>query len=244
MTKNKRLDITTTIGRFVYGSLYTPFTHDVNGQLMVYKTGPKTGQPRPEYRIGIAIKKTGEITWDQTPWGAQIMAFVQQEFPNKEYLSHNFAWKITDGDSQITRSGKGKKPCEREGYPGHWILNFTNTIAPIVCTTTGQKILEDDAVMPGDYIQVNGDINKNTNAMNPGLFFNLKIVAHAGDGARIQHSPDPSQIAWAAAGGQLPPGARPPSMPGQRVPDTMPLGQPTGFTPPAMVQQAPQQMAP
>lgn len=224
---NKRLDITTVIGRFVYGSLYKPYTKDTLGNPLTFKAD---GSPRSEYRIGLAIRKGQEQHWNQTSWGQLIFNFAQQAFPGGQTQSPYFSWKIIDGDSTIPNRNN-KKPCDKEGYPGHWVISWSNNIPPVICDTQGQKILEIDRVNKGDYIQVHGNVAANKSVETPGLYFNSVFVAFAGIGERISDGPDLASVQW---GGQLPPEAKPIGS----MPSTMPFGTPSGMPP---VQQAPMQ---
>jgi len=196
-------NITTPVGRLIGGDLYEPETKDYEGKPLLNKDG----SARVNYQFGLAIPKSPGVThWANEPgWGQKIWMFGNSVFTNGETQRHDFAWKITDGDSQIPNK-RGRKPCEREGYPGHWVIWFSGGYAPTIYNADGsQKILEKDAVKPGYYVQVFGNIGKNTGA-SPGLYVNHTYVALVAYGAEIQVGPDVS----AAGFGQnvsLPPGA-------------------------------------
>jgi hypothetical protein len=224
---NKRLDITTVIGRFVYGSLYKPYTKDAAGNPLTFKDG----SPRSEYRVGLAIRKGQEQHWTQTPWGQLIYQFAEQNFLNGQCQSPYFSWKITDGDATLARTPNAKRPCDKEGYPGHWVLSWSNSIPPQVCDTSGMKLLEVDRVKPGDYIQIHGNIAANKSDKTPGIYFNLVFVAFAGVGARIHAGPDITQVQW---GGALPPEAQPINSAPTIAPFGTPSGMPPVFTPPVL----------
>lgn len=226
---NKPLVITTPVGRLVGGSLHEPKTTDFDGKPLVVKTGPNAGQPRKSYDFAIAIAKTpGVQHWASEAWGAPIWALGHAEFPNGETQRPDFAWKITDGDSQIPNK-RMKKPCDNEGYKGHWIIWFSSGQSPRVYNANGtQQILEANAVKPGYYIQVFGNVTDNKPSQSPGIYINHNMVAFSGVGAEINFGPDVS----AAGFGQnaaLPPGAV--AYTGQAI--TPPPGVPaTGATPP------------
>lgn len=200
-----KINLLLPVGRLVQGSLYDANTTDAENRPLIYKTGPNTGQPRVNFYFAVAIAKGSETHWSQTEWGAQIFAVGQREFPNGQYTSPTFAWKITDGDSQIPNS-KGRKPCEREGYRGHWVLNLSNGFAPTIVNADGTKhILEKDFVSLGDYVQVYLNADGNGSAQQPGVYLNPSIVAFSAYGDRIIVGPDPKDIGFGAA--SLPAGA-------------------------------------
>lgn len=202
MAEAKRLDITTPVGRLVGGSLYDPETKDANGNPLTLKDKVT---PRVDFQFAIAITKTpGVQHWANEPWGGPVWALGAQAF-GAVAQRPDFAWKITDGDSQIPNK-KGRKPCDREGYPGHWVIWFNGGYAPQIWNKDGTaQILEKDAVKPGYYIQVFGNMTPNTGD-SPGLYVNHSMVALTAYGPEIRVGPDVS----AAGFGQnvaLPPGA-------------------------------------
>ena len=93
---------------------------DNSGQL---KTNTD-GSPMMDFFYAVAIAKQGEQDWRQTPWGQQIQAAGVEGWPNGEHQQPTFAWKIVDGDSSIPDK-KGGKPCDKEGFPGHWIVRIS-----------------------------------------------------------------------------------------------------------------------
>ena len=153
-------NFTTPAGRMVGGNLYEGRTTDAEGRPLVYKTGDKTGQPRKDYYIALAVAKGAEKHWAETQWGAVVWAKGHASFPGGQAGTPKFAWKITDGDSTIPNT-KGTKPCDREGYPGHWILSFSGALPPkLYRLENGHPVpsLEPGAIKPGYYIQVNGSV--------------------------------------------------------------------------------------
>lgn len=202
MADVKRLDITTPVGRLVGGSLYDPETKDANGNPLTLKDKVT---PRVDFQFAIAIPKTpGVQHWANEAWGGPIWALGNAAFPNVAQRP-DFAWKITDGDSTMPNK-KGRKPCDREGYPGHWVIWFTGGYAPQIWNADGtQQILEKDAVKSGYFIQVFGNVSPNTGD-SPGVYMNHSMVALTAYGPEIRVGPDVT----AAGFGQnvaLPPGA-------------------------------------
>ncbi|MGJ0509080.1 MAG: hypothetical protein ACR652_18555 [Methylocystis sp.] len=232
----KRIDFTTPVGRMVYGSLYEPQTTDYDGKPLVVKSGPNAGQARVDYSFGVAIPKTpGVQHWANEAWGAPIWALGHEAFAAGEAQRHDFAWKIVDGDSQIPGKGRngqpGRKPCDIEGYPGHWVVRFSGGYAPKVFNADGsQQILEKDAVKPGYYVQVFASVTDNKPSASPGLYFNHTYVAFSGYGPEIVSGP-PVEAAGFGKGVALPPGASttpiasftPPAVPGAPVPGMPPI---------------------
>jgi len=204
---NKPLQITTPVGRLVGGSLYDPKTTDFDGAPLVVKTGPNAGKPRVSYDFAVALPKTpGATHWSQEPWGGPIWALGHAAFPNGETQRPDFAWKITDGDSTVPNK-KLKKPCDQEGYPGHWVLWFSSGQAPRVYNANGtQQLLEKDTVKPGYYVQVFGNVTDNKPSQSPGIYVNHNMVAFAGVGPEIAFGPDVSAAGF-GQGAVLPAGA-------------------------------------
>lgn len=182
-----RENITFPPGRMVGGNLYEPQTTDAEGKPLIVKNGPNTGQSRVDFYFALAIKKNGERHWSETPWGAKIWALGHACFPamsSNPTLAAGFAWKITDGDDQRPNK-KNVRPCDREGYPGHWVLSFGGGYAPQLyallpgaakATPFDQK----DGIQPGDFIEVAGSVSYNKSTQNPGVFVNHDMVCLRG----------------------------------------------------------------
>lgn len=171
-------ELTTPVGRMVGGSIYKlyPLRDNAGNPRM-----KQDGTPLEQISFGVAIKKGAETHWNQTEWGKQIYDAAVAAFPNGETQQQAFSWKITDGDSQIPNKNM-KKPCEQPGYPGCWVLWFSQSWVPTVCNADGtQLITEENAILPGYWVQVmveysgNGAKPPNT----PGVYLNPKAVALA-----------------------------------------------------------------
>lgn len=198
-------DILTPVGRLVSGGLYKPNTQDAEGRPLVVKNGQNAGQPRVEYVVAIAIPKGPEQHWNQTPWGQKIWQVGAAAFP-QAHQAPTFAWKVKDGDSQIPNR-RGRKPCDNEGWPGHWVLFFSGGYQPKVLDAQGKNpIAEADAVKPGYYIQVFGSVSDNGSPNQPGVYLNHGAVAFSAWGKEIQMSRDYSEVGF-GQGVALPPGA-------------------------------------
>jgi hypothetical protein len=197
--------ITTPVGRLVQGSLYKGNDTDANGSPLVVKTGPNVGQARTEFYFAVAIPKGQEQHWNQTEWGRQIWDEAAKSWPNGEYERPDFSWKIVDGDSQVPNK-KNVKPCDVQGFAGHWVMKFSSGFAPQIFNADGsQQLVEEGAVKLGYYVQVNGSANSNGNAQNPGMYLNHSMVAFSAYGDEIRVGPDAASVGF---GGQpLPAGA-------------------------------------
>lgn len=200
-----RVDLLTPVGRLVQGSLYNGATTDAENRPLVYKTGPNIGQPRVNYWFNVAIAKGAEQHWNQTEWGKKIWGVGQSGFPQGQANSPHFAWKIIDGDSTIPNT-LGNRPCDNEGFAGHWILKFSGSFAPSLYNENGTiPLTEPNAIQLGDYIQVYGYIEDNGSTQQPGVYLNHSMIARAGYGQRIIAGADPKSVGF--GGSPLPVGA-------------------------------------
>jgi len=251
---SQRINITSPVGRIVMGSLYDPSTTDAEGKPLVVKTGPNAGQPRVNYFFALAIPKGAEPHWAHTPWGQQIWNVGNQAFPNAAQ-SPAFAWKIEDGDSQIPNK-KGRKPCDNEGWKGHWILKFSGGFAPKVYQQEGAgyvQVMQKDFCKPGYFVEVAFSVEGNGSQSQPGVYLNHSMVCFRAYGQEIQFGPDVASAGFGAsplpAGASMTPpaGAIPmpqpaaagvPGMP--PAPGVMPGAAPTMPLPPGMPQGLPQ----
>ena len=177
-------------------------------------TDQKTGQPkfqqdgvtpRTESYVGVAIQKGAEQHWNQTEWGAKIWNQAQTDWPRGDSGAPSFAWKITDGDSQIPNK-RGRKPCEREGYPGHWVLQLATGL-PIKCYHAGKyepihQIQDKNEIKPGDYCRVLVSVRGNVSSESPGMYLNPHLFELSRAGVEIILDTGPS--AADAFGGSAP----------------------------------------
>lgn len=236
-----KVNITSPVGRIVMGSLYDPSTTDAEGKPLVVKTGPNAGQARVNYFFALAIPKGAEPHWAHTPWGQQIWAIGNQAHPNAAQ-SPAFAWKIEDGDSQIPNK-KGRKPCDNEGWRGHWILKFSGGFAPKVYQQEGAgyvQVMQKDFCKPGYFVEVAFSADGNGSTSQPGVYLNHSMVCFRAYGAEISFGPDVSsagfgQSALPAGASMTPPAGAIPMPQGQApaayAPPALP-GAPAGYMPP------------
>lgn len=199
------IDLLLPVGRMVFG--------DVNKGRQ--RTDSKTnalrvnqdGTPMMDFTAGVAVRKAGETHWNQTAWGQVIFAHGQKEWPNGQWQHRDFSWKIIDGDSTEVNK-KGKRPCDQEGYAGHWIIVCSNGQAPQLTDRMGKVHLTDrSAVVPGRFVQPFISIAGNESQDSPGIYLNLKILAYSAWGEEIvsSNAPDPSTVGFGQ--GALPAGA-------------------------------------
>lgn len=204
---NQKLNFTTPVGRLVGGSLYEPVTTDFQKQPLVYRSGPKAGQPRKVWRYSVAYPKTpGARAFWEEPWLAQVVAEAQKAWPQGQWQQPTFHWKIVDGDSTIP-DDSGRAPNSRVGYPGHWIMKFSSDYPSKIYNANGtQELTAPDAVKRGYYVQVNVEVEGNKQTAKPGMYINHRMVALAGYGEEIYMGPDPTSAGF-GQGAVLPAGA-------------------------------------
>lgn len=205
MTPAQSESFTTPTGRLVWGSLYKPRTTDYDGNPLTIKNGPDAGKPTQRYEFGLAVAKTPADAqhWAYSELGKKIWAVGHAAFPGGQAQRPDFAWKVVDGDSTVPNK-KGNRPCDKEGFPGHWVFTFSSSFAPRIYNANGtQQILEEGAVKIGWFVQVFGSVAGNTGA-TPGVYLNHGMVALQGYGPEIAQGPDPTQAGF--GGGPAPAG--------------------------------------
>jgi hypothetical protein len=234
------------VGRFVQGSMYKVQDKDYEGRPRIYPAGhPKAGQPKLTYFFAVAYPKAPSDNnhWANTEWGKQIWAFAHASWPAGQAQAPTFAWKIEDGDSAVPNKAQ-RRNIDREGFPGHWIVNYSSAFAPKLYTRDSsgrsQDLITPDAVKPGYFIQVQATIDSNATQGNPGIYINHSMVMLVGYGPEIRMGADPNAVTWATA---LPPGASatpvgggtmpaPAAMPGAAPPPGGYAAPPGGAPPP------------
>lgn len=229
----QKVNITSPVGRIVMGSLYDPSTTDAEGKPLVVKTGPNAGQPRVNYFFALAIPKGAEPHWAHTPWGQQIWNVGNQAFPNAAQ-SPAFAWKIEDGDSQIPNK-KGRKPCDNEGWRGHWILKFSGGFAPKVYQQEGAgyvQVMQKGFCKPGYFVEVAFSVEGNGSQSQPGVYLNHSMVCFRAYGQEITFGPDVASAGFGAS--PLPAGASMTPPAGAIPMPQAPAAAPAAYAPPAL----------
>lgn len=188
----------TPVGRLVQGDCFNGQKTDAEGKPLVIKNGPNAGQPRVDYFMAIAIPKTDAGYNDL--WSA-IQAEARTSFPtlfdaSGTCISPKFAFKVTDGDSTLPNSNN-IKPCDREGFPGHWVVNFSGGYAPkcyIVENGQHKLITDPSLIKRGYYIRIAGTVKGNGSQQQPGVFINHSMIELVGYGEEITTGPDANQV--------------------------------------------------
>jgi hypothetical protein len=184
LSNSKAVEFTSPVGRIVWGSLYEPNTKDFDGNPLVVKKGVDAGKPTQRYEFGLAVPKTQAHFANEPGWGQLLWATAHTAFPggdNSPAMRADFSWKITDGDSTVIppKSKSKIKPCDREGFAGHWVLKYSSSFAPKVYDArdiNNPVLLEGkDAVVPGYAVQVIGTAAGNT-GNSPGIYLNHGAV--------------------------------------------------------------------
>lgn len=194
------------IGRIVLGSLYTPNVKDAEGKPLVVKNGPNVGQARTNFFFALAIPKGSEQHWAQTAWGAVIWGVGHTAFPQAAQ-SPTFAWKIEDGDSVVPNK-RGRKPCDNEGWKGHWVLKFSGGFAPKVYRQDGTDLVQEMTegfIKAGYFVEVAGTVDGNGSQSQPGIYLNHSMVCFRAYGPEITFGPDVKEAGFGVAA--LPAGA-------------------------------------
>lgn len=142
-----------------------------------------------EIYVAIAVpKKPGETSWTQTSWGQQMYAQAVADWPRGEYGHPTFSWKVADGDSQIPNK-VGKKPCDREGWPGNWVVHASTQLA-VKCYHLGkydpmQQIQDPKEVKCGDYGRLFIHVKGNGPSQSPGIYINPTMFSFDRAGEQI-----------------------------------------------------------
>ncbi len=219
----------TPVGRLVGGSGANANVKDFQGKPLT----DNNGNPRTEYFIQLAIPKT-DPDWHRIY--SMIQTEARTSFPNIFDAQGNptkaFSWKISDGDSQ-TPNSKGKKPCDREGWPGHWILNLSHGFPP---SAFGPDFLPVDpaSIKLGFYIKAS--INVKGNGQDPmgdrcGVYLNFQSIMLVEAGPIIQVGPSAQEM----FGGGTPQHAHQAHMPpANAAPPATTAPPPSAATPPGV----------
>lgn len=215
-------NLTTPVGRYVQGDLYTPQDKDHTGRPLTIKSGPNAGQPAKKWFFALAIPKT-DPGWPAF-WAAlntEARAGFPTLFdPQGNCRRPDFAWKLIDGDSNVPNQNN-KIPSQLEGHAGHWVVRFQSGFAP-KCYDNANTPLPEGTIKRGSYIRVACSISANGDAAKPGLYVNPSLVQLCGYGPEIVSGPDASEAFSAPV--QLPAGAS--------ATPLAPVGAMPGATPP------------
>ena len=196
MNANSELTyFTIPAGRYVSGSHNVAKTKDHKGNPLIIKKGPDMGKPTQKFDFGVAIPKIKGVDWKQTDWGQKIVAAATKAWPNGQFNLPTFSWKIEDGDSTVPNT-KMKRPCDREGYPGHWVIYFSSSKAPQCVNSNGSAQVDPNSIKRGDWVQVSGSTKGNGDTDKPGMFINHHFLSFQWAGDPIVSGPDPSTLGF------------------------------------------------
>lgn len=165
------------------------------------------GEKMTQVYIGIAVPKT-QADWRQEPWGQQIAAVAEAAWPRGEHRAPTFAWKVTDGDSDIPNKNNSV-PNQREGYPGHWVLACA-TNWHVKCYHPNkydphQQIQDEKEIKTGDYCRVVVSVKGNDSTDSPGVYLNPSLfeLSRAGKEIILDNGPSAAEM-FGGSSAQLP----------------------------------------
>jgi len=183
----KENEIKTGVGRVVMGDCFNGRDKDLEGRPLTIKNGANAGQPRVDYFVGLAIPKDAP-EWPEI-WN-KINAVARAGFPAMFDAAGNcvrpdFAFKVIDGDSPVPNT-KNVAPNTREGFPGHWVLSFSQGFAPkVVAQDPRTELIDPKAIKRGDYVRILATVKANGSEQNPGVFLNHSVIQLCGYGEEI-----------------------------------------------------------
>lgn len=223
MSKLEAKEFTSAVGRLVGGSVHEPITEDFDGKPLTVKTGKRKGEETQRFSFGVAFAKVPGQHWATLNEMCALIWATGHEHMGALAQRKDFSWKITDGDSTEVNK-KNNRPCDNEGFPGHWVVWFSSSFAPDTYDAIGGKepvAIDPEIIEKGFYVQVRGSVVGNGNETNPGVFINHGMVALVGYGQVIEskNKPDPKKAGF-GQGVQLPAGASTAPPAGLKTPGT------------------------
>lgn len=182
-------------GRMVGGSTHEPQTKDMQGR----------DRDKPALYIAVAVPKTDPRVND-------ILVIIRNAalsfYANNPTIkaqidmglaAHNFAWKVSDGDSEKERTRPGRAGC--------WIFHFSTSFESIQCGDSQNNQIDPKLIKPGYYIDVSASVKANELLdKNAGVFLNPRGVRLLGYGEEIPIGQTIGQM-FADVPAALPPGA-------------------------------------
>lgn len=151
--------------------------------------------------IGIAIAKGAETDWRDTSWGRVIVNRAAADWKGGQPGWPSFSWKVEDGDSAVPNK-KGNKNCDRDGWPGHWVLKpSTNWAVKLVDKLGAPTNLTMADIYAGCFVQAYVSTKGNANTDSPGMYLNLEVLAFNANGEKIEGTGgvDPSTLGFGQA---------------------------------------------
>lgn len=230
-------NFTSPVGRIVQGDVFEPNLTDQAGRPRLVQSGPRAGQPSPQYYIALAYAKN-DPAWPahKAEIDAESAAAWPSLFPGgpgSPPVLPTFANKIIDGDGYDTT---GKSNAAKEGFANHWIVRYTSGFPIKAYRPNGPgvwiEVTDKTEIKRGYYVRVSGNIETNGQATKPGVYVNARMVELNGVGPEIVGGVAPSEAFGAPAA--LPAGAALPP----------PTAAPAPLAPPPAVPLAPTPVAP
>lgn len=204
---SERVDILFPISRLVQGSLTDMQDTDAEGKPLTVKTGTNVGQPTERSFFAVAIaKRVGQTHWAQQPvdwnaaeegeyWGLTMWNAAAAAWPKGQSGGPSFAFKVEDGDSTVPNT-KGRKNCDRPGFPGCWVLNFGSGYPVKVVNGDGTVVIDGKVVKLGHFVQPFGSYVSNKSDLKPGMFLNHTAVSYQGFGEEIHLGVDTTKVGF------------------------------------------------
>lgn len=178
----------------------------------------KDGVAVKQIYFGLAVEKNYFNQHILPLMQAEVRAAFPNAVPNPAVpfglagLPDRFSWKVKDGDGY---DSQGKPFNQREGYAGHYVINFTTEgFAPQMFRKEGENNyfqISAEQIKRGDFAAVKTSIKYNgaTGTNTPGLYVNPSLVLHIGVGPEILSNDQDPDEAFAGFQVQLPAGATP-----------------------------------
>ncbi len=191
--KKNYYNFTTPIGRLVSGSPSQFRKTNQRGEPLVYKSGVNIGEPKREYSLGVAYRKTQP---DVPKFIRELREHAAKEWPqlfdgDGNCVFEDFAGKITDGDS-TKMNKKQRRPCDNPEWKGCWVVWFTSDREPVCVSSGARELIPAAGIKTGYYVRIKASTCKNTGD-TPGMYMNLEGVELSGYGPEIENRPDPRE---------------------------------------------------
>lgn len=229
---NNQRNFTAPVGRLVSGDPWTGYDSDFQNRPYT----DRSGQAVKKWSFGVAIPKNAPGI---NEFFGVLLQAAREGHPTKFDTAGNvvagveFSWKYKDGDDTTPNTG-GRRPCDNEGWPGHWVFFFQSNYAPQMFMLQEGRNLEltnadSNAIKRGYYVTVAGSALGNGSDDHPGIFLNGGKVRFEKFGPEISTGPSADDV-FGTTAGQAPAGASDTPVAGAAP---MPASTPAASTPAA-----------